>query len=208
LTQSHFADDYDPTIEDSHRKRCVIDDEVALLDVFDMAGQEVYSAMREQYMRDSDGFVLVYSITSRQSFEEIRTFQQQILRIKDKDYFPMIVVGNHCDREDERQVDKQEGAALAREFGCPFVEASSQGRINVDVAFYDLVRDVRKCKRLERERFERKRLEREQWERERLERLERELNASRPILTDFQAPPAKRLSTNRLLTPWLERLRR
>jgi GTPase KRas protein len=168
-------DGYDPTIEDSYRKRCVIDNEVALLDVLDMAGQEEYSAMREQYMRSGDGFVLVYSITSRGSFEEISIFQQQILRTKDKDYFPMIVVGNHCDREDKREVRKQEGAALAREFGCRFVETSSEGWINVDVAFYD---------------------------------LERELNASLPILTDFQAPPAKGSSTNRLLTPWLERLRR
>jgi len=85
----------------------VIDEEVALLDVLDTAGQEEYSAMREQYMRTGEGFLLVYSITSRQSFEEIMTFQQQILRVKDKDYFPIIVVGNKCDLEGERQVSKQ-----------------------------------------------------------------------------------------------------
>ena len=62
--------------------------------------------MREQYMRTGEGFLLVYSITSRQSFEEIMTFQQQILRVKDKDYFPIIVVGNKCDLEGERQVSK------------------------------------------------------------------------------------------------------
>lgn len=135
LIQSHFVDEYDPTIEgtylpllcntrrnltlsivhanlstpqpDSYRKQCVIDDEVALLDVLDTAGQEEYSAMREQYMRTGEGFLLVYSITSRQSFEEIMTFQQQILRVKDKDYFPIIVVGNKCDLEGERQVSKQ-----------------------------------------------------------------------------------------------------
>lgn len=127
LIQSHFVDEYDPTIEgqytyegpetptnllmhchpDSYRKQCVIDDEVALLDVLDTAGQEEYSAMREQYMRTGEGFLLVYSITSRQSFEEIMTFQQQILRVKDKDYFPIIVVGNKCDLESERQVSKQ-----------------------------------------------------------------------------------------------------
>ena len=122
--QSHFVDEYDPTIEgmciwwlstgrlftpflDSYRKQCVIDDEVALLDVLDTAGQEEYSAMREQYMRTGEGFRLVYSITSRQSFEEITTFQQQILRVKDKDYFPMVVVGNKCDLEGERQVTRQ-----------------------------------------------------------------------------------------------------
>lgn len=92
---------------DSYRKQCVIDDEVALLDVLDTAGQEEYSAMREQYMRTGEGFLLVYSITSRQSFEEILTFQQQILRVKDKDYFPIIVVGNKCDLESERQVTTQ-----------------------------------------------------------------------------------------------------
>ena len=63
--------------------------------------------MREQYMRTGEGFLLVYSITSRQSFEEIQTFQQQILRVKDKDYFPIIIVGNKCDLEGEREVTKQ-----------------------------------------------------------------------------------------------------
>lgn len=92
---------------DSYRKQCVIDDEVALLDVLDTAGQEEYSAMREQYMRTGEGFLLVYSITSRQSFDEITTFQQQILRVKDKDYFPMVVVGNKCDLEGEREVTRQ-----------------------------------------------------------------------------------------------------
>jgi GTPase SAR1 family protein len=85
----------------------MIDDEVALLDVLDTAGQEEYSAMREQYMRTGEGFLLVYSIISRQSFEEITTFQQQILRVKDKDYFPMVVVGNKCDLESEREVSRQ-----------------------------------------------------------------------------------------------------
>lgn len=63
--------------------------------------------MREQYMRTGEGFLIVYSITSRQSFEEIITFQQQILRVKDKDYFPMIVVGNKCDLEGEREVSTE-----------------------------------------------------------------------------------------------------
>ena len=64
----------------------------------------VCSAMREQYMRTGEGFLLVYSITSRNSFEEISTFHQQILRVKDRDSFPVIVVANKCDLEYERQV--------------------------------------------------------------------------------------------------------
>lgn len=69
--------------------------------------------MREQYMRTGEGFLLVYSINSRQSFEEIMVYQQQILRVKDKDYFPIIVVGNKCDLEKERVVSTQ-GTDIAR----------------------------------------------------------------------------------------------
>ncbi|KAL1916823.1 uncharacterized protein VTP21DRAFT_5527 [Calcarisporiella thermophila] len=141
--QSHFVDEYDPTIEDFYRKQCVIDDEIALLDVLDTAGQEEYSAMREQYMRTGEGFLLVYSITSRTTFEEISTFYQQILRVKDKEYFPMIVVGNKCDLAEERQVSLYEGQELAKHFHCPFLESSAKERINVDNAFYDLVREIR-----------------------------------------------------------------
>ncbi|KAK5009769.1 RAS1 protein, partial [Cryomyces antarcticus] len=159
LIQSHFVDEYDPTIEDSYRKQCVIDDEVALLDVLDTAGQEEYSAMREQYMRTGEGFMLVYSITSRQSFEEIMTFQQQILRVKDKDYFPIIVVGNKCDLESDREVSTAvpltrngfwrvtEGMQLARSFGCKFIETSAKSRFHVDNAFYDIVREIRRYNR-------------------------------------------------------------
>lgn len=60
--------------------------------------------MREQYMQPGDGFVLVYSITARGSFEEIAQFHQQILRVKEKDTFPMVLVGNKSDLDSERQV--------------------------------------------------------------------------------------------------------
>ncbi|RIB20014.1 ras-like protein [Gigaspora rosea] len=144
--QAHFVDEYDPTIEYCFRKPCVIDDEVALLDILDTNGQEEYSVMREpyRYMRTGEGFLLVYSITSRNSFDEISTFYQQILRVKDKDYFPAIVVANKCDLEMERQVSEQEDRELAKQLNCKFIETSVKKRINVDEAFYNLVREIRK----------------------------------------------------------------
>ncbi|KAG1467840.1 hypothetical protein G6F56_004187 [Rhizopus delemar] len=131
-------------VADSYRKQCVIDEETALLDVLDTAGQEEYSAMREQYMRNGEGFVLVYSITSRLSFEEINTFYQQIRRVKDRDFFPMILVGNKCDLESERMVSAQEGKDQAKNFNCPFNEASAKQRIRVDDVFYEVVREIRR----------------------------------------------------------------
>ncbi|POY72638.1 putative Small monomeric GTPase [Rhodotorula taiwanensis] len=122
----------------------MIDEEVALLDVLDTAGQEEYSAMREQYMRTGEGFLLVYSITSRNSFDEIGTFHQQILRVKDKDYFPVVVVANKADLEHERQVGTHEGRELAKHFGSRFIETSAKQRLNVDEAFHELVREIRR----------------------------------------------------------------
>jgi small GTP-binding protein len=63
--QKFFLDEYDPTIEDSYRKQIQVDGEVCHLDILDTAGQEEYSCMRNQYMRGMDGFLIVYSITSR-----------------------------------------------------------------------------------------------------------------------------------------------
>ena len=104
LVNNHFIDVYDPTIEDSYRKQVSIDEETCLLDILDTAGQEEYSAMRDQYMRNGQGFLLVYSITSRGSFKEVSAFREQILRVKDADRVPMLIVGNKCDLDGERQV--------------------------------------------------------------------------------------------------------
>lgn len=143
LIQSHFVDEYDPTIEDSYRKQCTLDGELVLLDILDTAGQEEYSAMREQYMRTGEGFLLVYSINSRNSLEELQSFYEQIQRVKDTDSVPVLVVGNKCDLEIERQVSYEEGLSLAKSFNCPFLETSAKQRINVEEAFYGLVRSIR-----------------------------------------------------------------
>ncbi|EHN00223.1 Ras1p [Saccharomyces cerevisiae x Saccharomyces kudriavzevii VIN7] len=143
LIQSYFVDEYDPTIEDSYRKQVVIDDKVSILDILDTAGQEEYSAMREQYMRTGEGFLLVYSVTSRNSFDELLSYYQQIQRVKDSDYIPVVVVGNKLDLENERQVSYEDGLRLAKQLNAPFLETSAKQAINVDEAFYSLIRLVR-----------------------------------------------------------------
>ena len=96
--------DYDPTIEDSYQKQCVIDGTVAKLDILDTAGQETFSAMREQYMRSGEGFLLVFSLSDRRSFEQAVTFHREILRVKDRDEFPILLVGNKADLDSQRAV--------------------------------------------------------------------------------------------------------
>lgn len=72
--------------------------------VLDTAGQEEFSAMREQYMRSGEGFLLVFSVTDHLSFDEIQKFHKQILRVKDRDEFPMLMVGNKADLDHQRAV--------------------------------------------------------------------------------------------------------
>jgi len=144
LIQGQFVDEYDPTIEDSYRKGVTIDEESCLLDILDTAGQEEYSAMRDQYMRSGQGFLCVYSITNRGSFDEISSFREQILRVKDADKVPMVIVGNKSDLEGERQVSEDEGKELAATFGCPWMETSAKKKIRCEDCFYELVREIRK----------------------------------------------------------------
>lgn len=143
LCSNHFVEEYDPTIEDSYRKQVVIDDESCLLEILDTAGQEEFTALRDQWIRDCEGFVIIFSITSRSSFEQVSTFKEQVMRVKDADRLPMMLVGNKCDLEEKREVSTQEGQDLGKQFGAQFKETSAKTRVNVEEAFYDLVRMIR-----------------------------------------------------------------
>ncbi|KAI9024302.1 small GTPase superfamily [Phycomyces nitens] len=143
LCLNHFVETYDPTIEDSYRKQVVIDDHPCVLEVLDTAGQEEYTALRDQWIRDGEGFLLVYSITTRSTFERIRRFRDQIFRVKDLDNVPIILVGNKCDKVAQREVSRDEGQAMAKSFNCEFIETSAKTCVNVERSFYSVVRIIR-----------------------------------------------------------------
>ena len=82
-------------------------------------------------MKNGQGFVLVYSITAQSTFNDLQDLREQILRVKDTDDVPMVLVGNKCDLEDERVVGKDQGVNLARQFNCAFMETSAKAKINV-----------------------------------------------------------------------------
>jgi len=144
FVQNIFVTEYDPTIEDSYKKLLVIDDEQISLDILDTAGQEDYSSLRDHYMRKGDGFVLVYSVADRKSFEEATRMKLQIARVKDAEVFPMVLVGNKCDLAKEREVTIDEGKEMSKQYGCPFVEASAKSRINIDEIFVAVVKETKK----------------------------------------------------------------
>eukprot|EP00004_Rigifila_ramosa_P009670 TRINITY_DN212_c0_g1_i1.p1 TRINITY_DN212_c0_g1~~TRINITY_DN212_c0_g1_i1.p1 ORF type:complete len:828 (-),score=192.76 TRINITY_DN212_c0_g1_i1:88-2550(-) len=124
------------------------DGETCLLDLLDTAGQEEYSAMRDQYTRVGDGMLIVYSITSRASFDEAAHMYALVQRVKETEHPPVCLVGNKADLESDRQVTTAEGRELARAWGAPFFETSARQRLNIDEALYEL---VRQCPRRGRE---------------------------------------------------------
>jgi GTPase KRas protein len=97
-------------------------------------------------MRTCQGFLIVYAITDRESFAEVDEFVQQILRVKDCDHVPIVIVGNKCDLESERDVKRSsvEMYATKQLWKVPHLEASAKLRVGIDEAFTALVREIRK----------------------------------------------------------------
>ncbi|KAI0067838.1 ras protein [Artomyces pyxidatus] len=139
---------YDPTIEDAYRKQLVVDNRMCFVEVIDTAGQEEYATLRDQWVREGQGFILVYSIASRATFDRVEVFRQSMMRVKrQKPIF--ILVGNKADKQLEREVTREEGITLARQFGCEFLETSAKTAQNVERLFTSLVRSLRQTKQLE-----------------------------------------------------------
>ncbi|KAI9027134.1 small GTPase superfamily [Phycomyces nitens] len=143
LCLNHFVETYDPTIEDSYRKQVVIEDQPCVLEVLDTAGQEEYTALRDQWIRDGEGFLLVYSITSHSTFDRVERFRDQIFRVKDVDNVPLMLVGNKCDKVTEREVTREEGYAMSKRLACEFIETSAKTCVNVERSFYQVVKIIR-----------------------------------------------------------------
>ncbi|XP_035782047.1 ras-related protein Ral-a-like [Anopheles albimanus] len=141
-----FVEDYEPTKADSYRKKVVLDGEEVQIDILDTAGQEDYAAIRDNYFRSGEGFLCVFSITEDDSFQATLEFREQILRVKNDESIPFLLVGNKCDMSNKRKVPLAECQARARQWGVPYLETSAKTRENVDKVFFDLMREIRSRK--------------------------------------------------------------
>lgn len=142
-----FVEEYEPTKADSYRKKVVLDGEECSIDILDTAGQEDYSAIRDNYYRSGEGFICVFSILDMDSFDATTEFREQILRVKNSDNsVPIVLVGNKADLREERVVPLEMARQRAERWGVPYVETSAKRRENVDKVFYDLMREIKRRK--------------------------------------------------------------
>lgn len=137
-----FMEKYDPTIEDFYRKEIEVDNSPCVLEILDTAGTEQFASMRDLYIKNGQGFVVVYSLTNHQTFQDIKTMKELITRVKGSERVPILLVGNKVDLEHQREVPTLEGRTLAQFWGCPFVEASAKNRTNVNEVFAEIVREM------------------------------------------------------------------
>jgi GTPase KRas protein len=100
------------------------------------------SSLREQWYRSGDGFVFVFSVTDRDTFDELPKLYEEVRRAREEDRVPCVVVANKCDLKDKRVVCSTEARALAKKFNCPFIETSAKTGVNIDVAFQQCARRV------------------------------------------------------------------
>ena len=137
-----FPDEHDTTIEDSYQIPAKIDDIQCSLEILDTAGQDDYQTMLDTWINTSDGFILVYSIDNRESFESMKIRYERILKLKGDQKASIIVVGNKCDLVDERKVTKEEGENFCSSNKITFMEVSALKVINVRETFLTVARGL------------------------------------------------------------------
>ena len=115
------------------------DGSIINLKVLDTAGQERYHSIIESYYHQADCCLLVYDITSRNSFEKVKNYFIGKIKEKCKKNTKVILLGNKTDLEDKREVSQDEGKDLADENRFIFMESSCKDNYNVSDAFTTLV---------------------------------------------------------------------
>ncbi|XP_014670471.1 PREDICTED: ras-related protein Rab-37-like [Priapulus caudatus] len=108
-------------------------------------GQERFRSVTHAYYRDAHALLLLYDVTNRHSFDNIRAWLSEINEYAQEDVVIMLI-GNKCDVTSERLIRKEDGEKLARDHGVPFMETSAKSGVNVDLAFMAVARDLKSRK--------------------------------------------------------------
>lgn len=141
-----FPDDYDATIFDKYRACITVDGKSINVELHDTAGQDEFTALWDDWIREADAIVLLYSVVDQKTFEVItQNLYPLILRTREADAesLPIALCGNKCDLPaDQHEVDAKAVEDYAKENGWGWVEASAKSNINVKVPFEHVAREL------------------------------------------------------------------
>ena len=139
--------EHDRTIEEQYSKYLKIKDEDCMLEITDTGGLEEYLSSLDIWINNSDGFLLVYSINDKDSFDGIKMRYENILKYKKSKKFCAFVVGNKTDLEneeqkEERKVNKEEVDKFCEENNLECIEVSAKNNDNINKIFQQLGENV------------------------------------------------------------------
>lgn len=86
-----------------------VDNSPCVLEILDTAGTEQFASMRDLYIKNGHGFIVMYSLTNHQTFQDITTMRNVISRVKGSQPVPILLVANKLDLECQREVSTEEG---------------------------------------------------------------------------------------------------
>lgn len=137
LTKGFIPGTYDLTVGcDIHNKKFIQNSNKSLsMVLWDLAGQERFSNIRNSFYKGSHAALIVFDITSRGSFFDVNSWIRELQR--NSPQTPFILVGNKSDKtnDDLREVAKEEAEELASKYGVPYIETSAKNNENVEIVF-------------------------------------------------------------------------
>ncbi len=143
FSEDKYNDDYEVTIGLNYKiKTLNINDNQIKMQIWDTSGEEKFKAIAKNFYRGAHGVLLIYDICEKNSFLDVKSWIEQIIENTDNDDVVMILCGNKCDMEKERQISKKEGENLANSYKIPFFECSAKDNINIDEIFNTMAQNI------------------------------------------------------------------
>ena len=142
-----FKEEYLATVGlDYYTKNEIIDNKTIQIKLWDTAGQERFKSLTQNYFRNAEGVLLVYDVTSTESFDNLKYWISSIKdNMKQQDMnIPLIIIGNKIDMEDSREIIKENAEKFAGENNYKYFETSAKTGVGVDDAIRELVNQVLK----------------------------------------------------------------
>ena len=140
----YFEEGLDPWEDPPCRHRITVDDKPVELKIYHMCLGDDYGPLIQERIGKSDGFLLTYTIDSRESFNYLKRQYHIIVDMLGTKNVPFVLCGMKCEAEDQRVISVTEGEELARDFDASFIEASAFANVRVNAIFKALVREIRK----------------------------------------------------------------
>eukprot|EP01117_Protostelium_nocturnum_P018080 TRINITY_DN7485_c0_g1_i1.p1 TRINITY_DN7485_c0_g1~~TRINITY_DN7485_c0_g1_i1.p1 ORF type:complete len:206 (+),score=33.13 TRINITY_DN7485_c0_g1_i1:27-644(+) len=142
FTTKKFYNTHDPTIGAEFGSKVVgINGNEVSLKIWDTAGQEKFRSIVSTYYRGSSAAVIVYDVTRKTSFDSLESWYNDLRMVAHPDIV-VVIVGNKCDVEDERQVTVEEGQKWADDHSAHFFEASCKTDVGITETFDRVAKEV------------------------------------------------------------------